>query len=190
MMIVEIFTLIVLMMLSALFAGLTIGLMSLDLFDLRQKAKDGDTRAVKVLKVRENSNLLLSTLLLSNNAVNVAISILVAHIIPGGILAGFIATAVTFLFGDILPQSVISRYALTFGAKTSWLVKILIIVCYPICGPISWALDKLLGTELHSPYTKKELMSVMDEYANFPEAGVDADEQRLVKGSLSFSASP
>jgi len=187
MLIVEIFILVLLIALSALFAGLTIGLMSLDLFDLRQKVKDGDPRAVKVLKVRENSNLLLSTLLLSNNAVNVAISILVAHIIPGGILAGFIATAVTFLFGEILPQSVISRYALSFGARTAWIVRGLIILCYPICGPISWTLDKLLGTELHSPYTKKELISVIDEYANFPEAGVDADEQRLVKGSLSVS---
>ena len=187
MILIQIFALILLTALSALFAGLTIGLMSLDLFDLKQKAKDGDLRAVKVLKVRKNSNLLLSTLLLGNTATNTAISILAAHIIPGGVLAGIIATVVTFIFGDILPQSIISRFALSFGARTAWIVQALLFVCYPICGPISWILDRLLGAELQSPYTKKELLSVVEEYSNFPEAGVDADEQRLVKGSLSFS---
>jgi metal transporter CNNM len=184
---IKIVFVIILTIVSGLFAGLTIGLMSLDLFDLKQKAKDGDIRAIKVLSIRHDANLLLATLLLGNNAVNAAISIILADIIPGGVLAGFVATGITFIFGEILPQSIISRFALSFGAGMSPVVRVLIYLFYPICKPISWGLNKLLGTELQSPYSKKELISVMDEYANHPDAGIDADEQRIVKGSLSFS---
>jgi CBS domain containing-hemolysin-like protein len=46
-----------LLLLSALFSGLTIGLMSLDLSDLRRMAHHGDTNALRILAIRKDSML-------------------------------------------------------------------------------------------------------------------------------------
>lgn len=86
------------LLLSALFAGLTIGLMSLDLSDLRRKAKDGDKNAVKVLHIRKNSMRLLVTLLLGNATANSFFSILVGDHMTGAI-ALVLSTVLIFLFG-------------------------------------------------------------------------------------------
>lgn len=65
----------VLVILSGLFSGLTLGLLSLDTQSLRRRAKHGDIDAEKVLPLRQRGNLLLTTLLLGNVAVNTTLSI-------------------------------------------------------------------------------------------------------------------
>ncbi len=175
-----------LILLSALFSGLTLGLMSLNVHALGRKKRLGDKMAKKVYSVRRRGNLLLTTLLLGNVAVNAALSIFLGSIATG-IVAGFLATGLIFLFGEIIPQAVISRHALWFGAKTAWIVKILIMVLYPITGPIAWALDKVLGKELPTIFSKSELMSVIAEHEDSQHSDIDADEERILLGALTFS---
>ena len=97
---------------SALFSGLTLGLLSLDKIGLKIVMSGGDEHlaalAATIAPVRENGNLLLCTLLLGNVAVNAYLSILMAEITSG--LAGFlISTAVIVIFGEIIPQASCSR---------------------------------------------------------------------------------
>lgn len=175
----------ILLLTSALFAGLTIGLMSLDLSDLKRKAKLGDRNAEKVLHIRKDSMLLLVTLLLGNAGANSFFSILVGDHLTGA-LAGMISTVLIFLFGEVLPQAFLSRHALSFGAKSAPFIQILMKVFYPICYPIARSLTYILGEEVAQTYTKKDIISIVEE--TDPQGGeIDTDEQRLVKGSLSFS---
>lgn len=63
-----------LLVLSGLFSGLTLGLMSLDMVSLEILAEGGEEQerecAKKILPVRAKGNLLLCTLLLGNTMVN------------------------------------------------------------------------------------------------------------------------
>ncbi|NQT50011.1 DUF21 domain-containing protein [Candidatus Kuenenbacteria bacterium] len=172
--------------LSALFSGLTLGLLSLDRSELERKMSMGDKRAKKVYAVRKRGNLLLCTLLLGNVAVNSVLAIFLGNI-TSGVVAGFSATGLILIFGEIIPQAAFSRYALIIGAKTAWLVKIFIVFLFPICFPISWVLDKALGEELTTIYSKKELMKIVEEHEGIKESEIDADENRIIKGALSFS---
>jgi metal transporter CNNM len=61
-------------------------------------------------------------------------------------------------------------------------------LCYPICAPIAYALIKLLGEEAAQVYTKKDILSIVVDETDPEKGDIDTDEQRLVKGSLSFSA--
>jgi len=176
----------VLILFSALFSGLTLGLMSLDVHELKRKIKLNDKQAKKIYSVRKKGNLLLTTLLLGNVAVNAALSIYLGTIAVG-IVAGLIATGVIFVFGEIIPQAVISRYAMAFGAKTAWIVKILIVLFYPITYPIAWILDKALGREMPNVYSRNELLSIIEEHEDSDESSIDRDEERIVKGALTFS---
>jgi metal transporter CNNM len=171
---------------SALFAGLTLGLMGLDLSTLRRKMEHGDKDAALVYKIRENGMFLLTTLLLGNAAASAFFSILVGDLIHG-FWAGVVATSALFIIGEILPQAAVSRFALSFGARTAPLVRFIMIIFSPICYPISWLLNKILGKEMPTSYTKRDLLSIIGSDDAAPSSEVDQDERRIAHGAFSFS---
>ena len=180
------FIITILIIFSALFSGLTLGLMSLNISELKRKVSLGNKDAAKVYGIRRHGNLLLTTLLVGNVAVNSVLAIFLGSI-TSGFAAGLIAISLIVVLGEITPQAIFSRFALSLCAKMAWLVRIFIIILFPICWPISWVLDKALGDELPNIYSKKELMKIIEEHEDAKESDVDADEERIIKGALTFS---
>lgn len=176
----------VLIIFSALFSGLTLGLMSLNVQELKRKMSLGDKDAKRVYGVRKNGNLLLCTLLIGNVAVNSALAIFLGSL-ASGFVAALLATGLIVVFGEITPQAIFSRFALSLGAKMAGFVRLLIFILYPICWPISLVLDKTLGDELPTIYSKRELMKIIEEHEDSPKSDVKAEEERIVKGALTFS---
>ena len=107
---IQIILIILLLCLSALFSGLTLGLMSLDKTGLEIVMGGDDPQAAEYAKniypVRENGNLLLCTLLLGNVAVNALLSILLAAY-AGGIIGFVSSTFMIVIFGEIVPQALV-----------------------------------------------------------------------------------
>ncbi len=182
----DIFIVFGLVFLSGCFSGLTLGFFSLNLTSLERKMKLGDKRAIKVYPVRKNGNLLLCTLLLGNVAVNSAMAIFLGNIATG-VVAGLVSTGLIVVFGEIIPQAVFSRFALTLGSKTVWLVKLFIFILYPIAKPLAWALDKALGEELGTIWSKKEIEEIIRYHEDNEHSEIDADEERILLGALAFS---
>ena len=176
----------VLVLLSGLFSGLTLGLLSLDTQTLRRRAKHGDTDAARIYPIRQKGNLLLTTLLLGNVAVNTTLSIYLSGL-ASGLLAGLLATALIVVFGEIVPQAVISRYAIWFGSRTIWFTKFVLLLAYPIAYPIARALDYFLGHEMPNVYSHSELMDIISEHEDSEHSAIDADEERILHGALRFS---
>lgn len=177
---------IVLVLLSGTFAGLTLALFSLKLTTLERKIHLGDQNAEKVYKIRKKGNLLLCTLLLGNVTSYTVMAIFLGSI-TSGLVAGFIATSLIFVFGEILPQAVFPRYALKIGAKLSWLVWIFLIILFPIAAPIAWVLDKLIGKEPPVLWDKEELEEIIKYHENVGDGIIDKDEERIILGAMSFS---
>ncbi|HSX02906.1 MAG TPA: hemolysin family protein [Candidatus Saccharimonadia bacterium] len=174
-----------LVVLAAIFSGLNLGLMSLDTFELRRKAELGDKDARKVYRVRVRGNLLLVTLLTGNVAAISALSIVLDSVYHG-VVAGLLTTVLITVFGEIVPQAIVARYALRIGAQFTGLVRLLMIVLYPVCAPIAWALDRILGDELPTVYSKPELARIIEEHRDHHESGLDQDEVRIATGALNF----
>jgi metal transporter CNNM len=177
---------VILVILSGTFAGLTLALFSIKLTTLERKIRLGDQNAIKVYKIRKNSNLLLCTLLLGNVASYTIMAIFLGSI-TSGVIAAIIATALIFIFGEILPQAIFPRYALQVGANLSWLIWILLIIFYPIAAPIAWVLDKLIGKEPPVLWNKKELSEIIKYHEDVGDGIIDKDEERIILGALSFS---
>lgn len=177
---------IVLISLSALFSGLTLGLLSLDVHALKRQMELGSRDAMRIYPLRRRGNLLLTTLLLGNVAVNTALSVFMGTMVSG-LVAGIVATSLIFVFGEILPQAVISRYALWFGARTAWLVRVFLVVLFPVTFPIAWILDRILGEELPTLFSHGELMQIISEHEDSVHSAIDADEERILHGALQFS---
>lgn len=177
-----------LILLSGCFSGLTLGFFSLNVTSLERKMKLGDVRAKRVYPIRKRGNLLLCTLLLGNVAVNSAAAIFLGGL-ASGLMAGIISTVLIVIFGEILPQAIFSRFALSLGSKTVWLVKIFIFLLYPIAYPLSVILDKLLGEELQTIWSKHEIKEIIKHHEDHESSDIDEDEERILLGALSFSES-
>lgn len=171
---------------SALFSGLTLGYFTLDTQSLKRRAEAGDIEAIRIYPIRIKGNQLLTTLLLGNVTVNSILAIFLGSL-TGGVVASFIATAGIFLFGEIIPQAVLSRHALYFGSRCAPVVHALLFITYPITKPIAWALDTALGEELPNVYSHHEIMQIIAEHEASEHSPIDADERRIVHGALMFS---
>ncbi len=137
---------IVLILFSALFSGLTIGFLGLDKTELERKAKLGNKKAVKIITVRRNGNFLLVVLLLGNVLVNSILSVFLGSLFSG-LMAVLFSTALIVVFGEILPQAVFYRHALSVGYYFVPLVKFFQFILFPIAYPIGKILDYFLGEE-------------------------------------------
>ncbi|KAI3448204.1 hypothetical protein Pfo_004869 [Paulownia fortunei] len=177
---------------AGLMSGLTLGLMSLSLVDLEVLAKSGTPRdkqhAVKILPVVKNQHLLLCTLLICNAAAMEALPIFLDSLVVawGAIL---ISVTLILLFGEIIPQSVCSRYGLAIGATVAPGVRVLVWICFPVAYPISKLLDLLLGHGHRALFRRAELKTLVDLHGN--EAGkggeLTHDETTIIAGALELS---
>lgn len=172
--------------LSALFSGLTLGYFTLNVQNLRRQARFGSAAAERIIPIRERGNQLLTTLLLGNVAVNAVLSVYLSSL-ASGVVAATAATTLIFLFGEIIPQAVLSRHALKVGAFFAPVVRLLMFVTYPITFPISYVLDKALGDEIPTIYSKNEIMDIVTEHKNSEHSPIDKDEERIIHGALRFS---
>ncbi len=182
----NILVVIILVLFSALFSGLTLGFMSLSKDELERKIKLGNKMAEKVYSVRKNGNLLLCTLLVGNVGVNVILPIFMNGI-STGVVAGVISIVLITILGEIVPQALCSRYALQIGSTTVPVIKTIQYILYPICKPLSMGLDWLLGGEMRTIYTKVELNALIGEHEKDKNSDIDADESMIIQSALKFS---
>ncbi len=185
-MIINYAIILVFLALSALFSGLTLGLMGLDAYELQRKVKLGNRAAARIYPLRKKGNQLLCTLLIGNVAVNSALAVFLGSITQG-VIAGLVATALIVIFGEIIPQSLFSRYALKLGSRAVPLIYFFHIILFPLTWPLAKILDKILGGELPTIYSKKELQLLLEEHNSSNRSRLDSDELRILKGGLKYS---
>ncbi|XP_062176830.1 DUF21 domain-containing protein At2g14520-like isoform X2 [Alnus glutinosa] len=177
---------------AGLMSGLTLGLMSMSLVDLEVLAKSGTPKdrkhAAKILPVVKNQHLLLCTLLICNAASMEALPIFLDSLVTawGAIL---ISVTLILLFGEIIPQSVCSRYGLAIGSTVAPFVRVLVWICFPVAFPISKLLDFLLGHGHVALFRRAELKTLVNFHGN--EAGkggeLTHDETTIIAGALELS---
>ena len=121
---IKIIVILLLVTIGGLFAGLTIGLMSLDnnMIEVLKHSDDPEKRyhAAKIEPVRRNGHLLLCTLLLGNTIINESLPIIFDQVFSGGVLAVAVSTILILIFGEIIPQAACSKYGLKVGSSFAW----------------------------------------------------------------------
>ncbi|EPQ53173.1 DUF21-domain-containing protein [Gloeophyllum trabeum ATCC 11539] len=159
----------VLVLLSGLFAGLTLGYMSLDETQLNVLSLSGtpDQRryANKIKPIRKNGHLLLVTLLLANMIVNETLPVISDPVLGGGVQSVVVSTVLIVIFSEIIPQSVCSRYGLLIGAKMAPFVKVLIYTFGIVAWPVAKLLEWVLGSHHGIIYRRSELKQLVAMHA-------------------------
>ncbi|KEH26160.1 DUF21 domain plant protein [Medicago truncatula] len=180
-----------LVLFAGVMSGLTLGLMSLSLVDLEILERSGSPsqkkQAAIILPVVKKQHQLLVTLLLCN-AVSMEALPLYLDKLFNQVLAIILSVTFVLFFGEVIPQAICSRYGLAVGANFSWLVRILMIICYPLSYPVGKVLDYLLGND-EALFMRAQLKALV--YIHGMEAGkggeLTHDETTIISGALDLT---
>ena len=144
---------------AALAAGLTMGLVSQEMLDLRIKEMAGTSKekvqARAVIPLIQDPHRLLVTLLLMNAAANEALPLFLDEMFPGYVAIILSVTLVLFV-GEMIPSAIFSGpNKLAIASKLAPLVKVLLWLLCPLAWPLGKLLDKVLHEEGDNLFMQK-----------------------------------
>jgi CBS domain containing-hemolysin-like protein len=177
---------ILLIIVAAICSGLNIAVMSLDLADLKRKAKLGNKQARRVLPLRNQTHLVLGSILLTNVAAVSATSLALNRVVSSW-LAGILATLLIVVFGEILPQALFAKNALYFSSLFTPLIKLMIGLTYIVSKPLEILLNQLFPKSQLKLESRHELGLIMAEHQFNDSSELDDNEIEIVQGALSLS---
>jgi metal transporter CNNM len=175
-----------LILFAAVCSGLNIAVMSLDLAELKRKAKLGNRQAQRVLPLRRQTHLTLASILLVNVAAVSANSLVLEQQLNGW-LAGALSTLLIVVFGEIMPQALFSRNPLAWTSAFAPLLKAMIAVTYILSKPLQLLLDKLFPRSGNPLQSRHELGLLIAEHLGTKESELDDDEVEIIRGALQLS---
>lgn len=187
--IVQIIIIVALIALSAFFSSAETSFTMINKIKLRTMCEEGNKGALRVQKILENPSRMLSSILVGNNIVNIAVSSIVTTFTiklfgnaATGISTG-ILTIVLLIFGEITPKTLASQNAETIACLYSKPISIIIL----ILTPVVFVIDKLSGLILRlfktknkkpmATITEAELRALVDVGH---EEGVFEDEEKKI----------
>ena len=191
--------LIILLILSGFFSSAETALTTVSIVKMRSLANEGDKRAAKVLKVREDPGKMLSAILIGNNLVNISASSLATTIairLLGSYGAGIATGILTFLiliFGEITPKTMATLEANKISLRYAGVIYALMRVLTPVIfvvNHLSIAILRLMGIskdDAAAGMTPDELRIIVD--ASHESGKIEEDEKDYIHNVFDFSDS-
>ena len=187
--------LVILVILSAYFSATETAFTSLNRIRLKSKADAGNRRAALALKLVEQYDKLLSTILVGNNIVNLSASSLATvffteglRLQNGAVISTAVITIVVLVFGEVSPKSLAKEYPESFAMFSAPMMRILMTILTPVNFLFS-LLKKLLSKVFHkegdSGITEEELVTMVDQAES--EGGLDQHESKLIRSAIEFN---
>ena len=161
---------------------------------LRTLAEKGSGNAALALKLLEQYDRLLSTILIGNNIVNIATAsigtvLFVRHYGDvGATISTVVVTVVVLIFGEISPKSIAKDCAEKCAMLSAPILRVLIWVLMPLNLLFSlWKklLAKVFRLNTDSKMSQEELLMLVDEVQQ--DGSIDRDEGELLKNAIGFS---
>lgn len=190
---------IVCLVMSAYFSATETAFTSINKTRLKSMAEKGSKKAELVLAISENYDKLLSTILVGNNIVNIALSsmatVLFIDILSsvgkgeyGSLVSTVVVTVVVLIFGEISPKSIAKDNPEKFAMFSAPFIRGLIVLLTPINAFFSlWKklMSKIFKVEEAAKMSSEELLVLVDEVEQ--EGAIDTDEGDLLRNAIEFT---
>nr|WP_314610749.1 hemolysin family protein [uncultured Lachnoanaerobaculum sp.] len=193
--IIQLVIVIILLSASAFFSSAETALMTSNKLRMRNLAENGNKRAAKVLKVTENTDKMLSAILIGNNIVNLtasSISTALTLKIFGSRLVGIATGILTFLilvFGEITPKNVASKnaekMALAYIGVISFLVTLLTPVIFIVNTVAKFVISIFNKNGDDNNAVTEEELRAMVEYSH-EEGVIENEEKKMIVNVVDF----
>ena len=190
----KIIGIVVLVIFSAYFSATETAFTSVNRIRIKNLAGDGDKKAKVVLDLSEKFDSLLSTILVGNNIVNIAMSsmatVLFIQWYPmyGATIATIVITLVVLIFGEISPKSLAKENPEKFAMLSAPLLKFFMVILSPInwiFGQWKKLIARLFNSSGVNPITEDELLTIVEEAET--EGGIDGDQSELIQNAIEFN---
>ncbi len=178
---------------SAYFSASETAFSTMNRIRVKNLAENGNSRAALALKLVENYDKLISTILIGNNIVNIASSSLATVVFTlwladaGVSVSTAVMTVVVLIFGEISPKALAKESAESFALATAPLMNAIMILLTPLNFLFSlWRklLDKVFKKSADPGITTEELITMVDEAQN--EGGIDEHNGNLIRSAIEF----
>nr|WP_317324614.1 hemolysin family protein [uncultured Flavonifractor sp.] len=187
--------LVLLVILSGYFSATETAFTSLNRIRLKSKADAGNRRAALALRLVDQYDNLLSTILVGNNIVNLSASSLATvffteglRLQNGAVVSTAVITIVVLVFGEVSPKSLAKEYPESFAMFSAPIMRILMTILTPVNFLFS-LLKKLLSKMFHREgdggITEEELVTMVDQAES--EGGLDQHESKLIRSAIEFN---
>lgn len=188
---------IALVVLSAFFSSAETAFSSLNKVKLKSMEQGEENKRIRsTLRLAENYDMVLSTILIGNNIVNIA-STSIATLFFTGLLGDnsdlgatvstIVMTIVVLIFGEITPKTIAKEKAEPYAIIITPIVKLFIIIFYPLNIVFrGWKLilNKMFGLGRFDAVTEEELKTYVDEAQTGGE--ISENESELIRSSIEF----
>ena len=180
---------------SAYFSATETAFSSLNRIRIKNMAEKGNKRAGLVLKLSENYDGLLSTILIGNNIVNIASASLATVIFvkllgdeAGASISTVVTTIVVLIFGEVSPKSIAKESPEQFAMFSAPFLNAFMVLLTPVNYLFKqWKklLSLLIRTSGDSGITEEELLAIVEEAKQ--DGGIDEQEGSLIKSAIEFT---
>ncbi len=151
-------------------------------------------RIKKTITLSEQYDVVLSTILIGNNIVNIACTSIATLVFTGFFgenlgttLSTIVMTIIVLIFGEVTPKQIAKEKAENYAILVTPIVKFFIILFSPLNMFFrGWTklLNKLFGLGKVDTITEEELKTYVDEAQTGGE--IDENESRLIRSSIEF----
>ncbi len=189
--------LVLLVLLSAFFSSAETALMTANKVKMKALSDEGNKRAGLVLKICEDTQRMLSAILIGNNIVNLSASALMTIYVTDRFKVSYavsigtgILTLVVLIIGEIIPKTVATAHAETISLLYARIILCLITVVTPISfiiNGIATGILKLLriDTSSRQAMTENELKTYVD--VSHEDGVIETGEKQIIYNVFDFS---
>ena len=179
---------------SAYFSATETAFSTFNRAKLKPLAERGNKKASKVLKIAENYDKLISTVLIGNNIVNIALASLGTLVFvnligdAGATVSTMVITVLVLIFGEISPKSIAKDCPEKFAMFAAPLIGFLVKVFTPLNFIFSqWKklLAKMFRIQSDSKMSQEELLTIVEEASQ--DGGIDSGEGDLLRNAIEFT---
>ena len=190
--IVRIIILACLLLCSAYFSATETAFSAMNRVRMKSLAEH-DSRAELALRLAENYDKLLSTILVGNNLVNIAATSLATVLFVryfgdlGVTLSTVIMTVAVLIFGEVSPKSLAKDAPERFAVLSAPLLRVLMAILTPVNAFFTlWKrmLNRLFRPQKTPGITEEELLTLVDEAES--EGGINSSEGELLRSAIEF----
>lgn len=183
------------LVLSAFFSAAETAFATVNRIRLKAMAGEGNEKAALVLRLLDDYDRLLTTLLIGNNIVNLTAAtlgtLIFTQLLGGGYgptVSTIVLTLVVLIFGEVTPKTLATESPEVFAFASVRVLRTLITVFMPLNAFfVLWRklLSKVFKPREVESHIEAELMTMVDEAQS--EGDMDAHEGELIRSAIEFN---
>lgn len=196
-MVTQLIIIFILIILSAVFSSTETAFTALSIIQIRELEEEKTSASKKAAKLTKSKDVLLTTILIGNNVVNISVSALVTTFCINYLGSNMVAygtgilTLVILIFGEVTPKQLAMIHSQAIARIMAYPIYFLTIVLFPLV----WII-KAFGTFISSVFSSGKKVGITVEgilkVVDVAEEGgiVNEYETELVQKVLHFSENP